>query len=226
MAGLQYALFQRGPLASNGIAAGAFARSSPTQQRPDLQLNFTAWSFAGRDSKGVYPHPFSGFSVNAVHLCPDARGSVRLKSPDPIAPPAIRFNFMRTRYDVQATTSGMRWVRRLRSSRRSPYVARGPSRSRVNTDAEFERDPQVRCLNHPVGVPDGSDEDIRPVARPGIGHLRVVDASIMPSVPAGNTHAPTVMIAEKACEMILEDAQVTVRHESSAPRALKQPLVK
>jgi choline dehydrogenase len=232
IAGLQYALFQRGPLASNGIAAGAFARSSPRQERPDLQLNFTAWSFAGRDSKGVYPHPFSGFSVNAVHLCPDARGSVRLKSPDPTSPPAIRFNFLRTPYDVQATTSGMRMVRKIaQQPALAPYIAEevlpGPG---VNTDAEFEdaiRKYGVSNL-HPVGTCRmGSDEDavVDPRLRVhGIGHLRVVDASIMPSVPAGNTNAPTIMIAEKACEMIIEDAQVTVQLEPA--KRVGQPLVK
>ena len=218
MAGAQYALFNTGPLSSNGIAAGAFARSDHRQERPDLQLNFTAWSFAGRDSKGVYPHPFSGFSVNAVHLCPDARGSVSLKSPDPTSPPAIRFNFLRTRSDVQALAHGMRLVRKIgQQPALAPYIAAeilpGPG---VNTDAELEdamRKYGVSNL-HPVGTCRmGPDEDAVVDARlrvHGIGNLRVVDASIMPSVPAGNTNAPTIMIAEKACEMILEDARVTV----------------
>jgi choline dehydrogenase len=214
-AGMQYLLFNAGPLASNGIAAGAYARSDDRQKRPDLQLNFTAWSFAGRDSKGVYPHPFSGFSVNAVHLRPEGRGSVCLKSPDPMAPPAIRFNFLRTRSDVQAVTSGMRWVRKIaQQPALASYIAAevlpGPG---VNTDSELEdaiRKYGVSNL-HPVGTCRmGPDDDavVDPRLRVhGIGRLRVVDASIMPSVPAGNTNAPTIMIAEKACEMILEDAR-------------------
>jgi choline dehydrogenase len=217
IAGAQYALFNTGPLSSNGIAAGAFARSDDRQERPDLQLNFTAWSFAGRDSKGVYPHPFSGFSVNAVHLCPDARGSVSLKNPDPASPPAIRFNFLSTPSDMKATMAGMRLVRKISQQRAlAPYVAAevlpGPG---VNTDAEFENAIRKHGVSnlHPVGTCRmGTDEDavVDPRLRVhGIGHLRIVDASIMPSVPAGNTNAPTIMIAEKACDMILEDARVT-----------------
>jgi len=218
MAGVQYVLFNAGPLASNGIAAGAYARSDDLQERPDLQLNFTAWSFAGRDSKGVYPHPFSGFSVNAVHLRPEGRGSVGLASSNPLAPPAIRFNFLRTRSDVRAVTAGMRWVRKIaQQPALAPYIAAEllPGAD-VNTDAELEdaiRKYGVSNL-HPVGTCRmGPDDDtvVDPRLRVhGIGRLRVVDASIMPSVPAGNTNAPTIMIAEKACDMILEDARAAL----------------
>lgn len=214
-AGLQYALFHRGPLASNGIAASAFARSDERLARPDLQLTFSAWSFAGRDRKGVHPHPFPGFSVSAVHLRPDARGDVRLKSPDPMAPPAIRFNFLRTSYDLQALTAGMRLVRKIaQQPTLAPLVAAelfpGPN---VNTDADFED--SIRKIGasnmHPVGTcrmgPDDSAAVDPRLRVHGVGHLRVVDASIMPSVPAGNTNAPTIMIAEKASDMILEDAR-------------------
>jgi choline dehydrogenase-like flavoprotein len=89
VAGLQYVLFHTGPLTSNGICAGGFARSDPRLERPDIQLNFSVWSFAERTNRGVVPHPFPGFTISAVHLRPDARGSVRLKSPDPLAAPAI-----------------------------------------------------------------------------------------------------------------------------------------
>ncbi len=217
LAGLQYALFQTGPLASNGIAAGAFARSDPRMSRPDLQLNFTAWSFAGRDSKGVYPHAFPGFSTNTVHLRPDARGHVRLKSPDPMVPPAIQFNFLRTAYDLQAVTTGMRMVRKIsQQPALVPYVAEElfPTLA-VNTDAEFEQAIRKGGQSnlHPVGTcrmgPNDNDAVDPRLRVHGIGALRVVDASVMPTIPAGNTNAPTIMIAEKACDMILEDARAT-----------------
>jgi choline dehydrogenase len=112
-AGLQYLLFKSGPLATNGICAGGFARSDQRLERPDIQLNFSRWSFAERTRKGVYPHPFPGFTVSAVHLRPDARGEVRVKSADPLAAPAIRFNFLKTRYDLQALTTGMRLARKI-----------------------------------------------------------------------------------------------------------------
>ncbi len=214
-AGLQYVLMRSGPLASNGIAAGGFARSDQRLERPDIQLNFSAWSFESRDATGVRAHPFPGFGVNAVHLCPDARGYVRLKSPDPKKPPAIRFNFLHTPYDLRAVMAGMRLVRKIAAQPSfASYVAAelnpGPE---VNTDAEMEdfiRKNGVSNL-HPVGTcrmgpGDDTAVDIR-LRVHGIEGLRVVDASVMPSIPAGNTNAPTIMIAEKASDMILEDAR-------------------
>jgi choline dehydrogenase len=214
-AGVHYALFRSGPLASNGVCAGAFARSDARLDRPDLQLNFTTWSYAGRDRKGVRAHPFPGFSVSAVHLRPEGRGSVRLRSPNPLAPPAIRFNFLRTRGDVQALTTGMRLARKIaQQPALADYVAEeilpGP---RVSTDAEFEATIRANGMSnlHPVGTCRmGGDEaavlDARLQVR-GVERLRVADASIMPSVPAGNTNAPSIMIGEKASDMILEDAR-------------------
>ncbi len=215
IAGVQYMLFHNGPLASNGICAGGFARSDQRLDRPDIQLNFSTWSFAGRDSKGVIPHPFPGFSVSAVHLRPDARGYVKLKSPDPLAAPAIRFNFLKTRYDLDALTAGMRLARRITAQPAiAPLVAEeilpGPQ---IETDADFEKAIREYGLSnlHPVGTCRmGADEasvcDPRLRVR-GVGGLRVVDASIMPSVPAGNTNAPTIMIGEKAADMMLADAR-------------------
>jgi choline dehydrogenase len=214
-AGLQYMLFRTGPLATNGICAGGFARSDQRLERPDIQLNFSLWSFAERTRKGVYPHPFSGFTVSAVHLRPDARGEVRVKSADPLAPPAIRFNFLKTRYDLQALTAGMRLARKIvHQPALSDYVADEliPGKD-VNTDAEFEIAIRKNGISnlHPVGTCRmGGDEaavlDPRLRVR-GVEGLRVADASVMPSVPAGNTNAPSIMIGEKASDMILEDAR-------------------
>src|SRR5271154_1597457 len=217
MAGMQYMLFRTGPLATNGICAGGFARSDQRLERPDIQLNFSLWSFAERTRKGVYPHPFPGFTVSAVHLRPDARGEVRVKSADPLSPPAIRFNFLKTHYDLQALTAGMRLARKIVDQPAlSDYVAAEliPGKD-VNTDAEFEAAIRRNGISnlHPVGTCRmGADEaavlDPRLRVR-GVGHLRVVDASVMPSVPAGNTNAPSIMIGEKASDTILEDARAT-----------------
>jgi choline dehydrogenase len=214
-AGAQYFLLRRGPLASNGICAGGFARSDPRMARPDIQLNFSTWSFAGRDRKGAQPHPFPGFSISAVHLRPDARGHVRLKSSDPLAPPSIQFNFLKTRYDIDAQIAGMRLARRIAEQPAlAPYVAEEilPGKE-VQSDAEFEAAIREYGLSnlHPVGTCRmGADPAavVDPRLRVnGIAGLRVVDAAIMPTVPAGNTNAPTIMIAEKAADMILEDAR-------------------
>jgi len=214
-AGIQYFLFHSGPLASNGICAGGFAKSDERLSRPDIQLNFSTWSFQARDNRGVRPHPFPGFSVSAVHLRPDARGHVRIKSPDPAAPPSILFNFLKTPYDLDALTAGMKLVRKITQQPAiAPLVAEEilPGAS-VRTDKDFEAAIRANGISnlHPVGTcrmgPDAAAVcDIR-LRVNGVGHLRVVDASIMPAVPAGNTNAPTIMIAEKAADMIKEDAR-------------------
>jgi choline dehydrogenase len=215
VAGVRYFLFRSGPLTTNGICAGGFARSDQRLERPDIQLNFSLWSFAARTRAGVYPHPFPGFTVSAVHLRPDARGDVRLKSADPLAAPAIRFNFLKTTYDLQALTAGMRLARKIvNQPALSGYVAGEliPGED-VNTDAEFETAIRRNGISnlHPVGTCRmGPDEQsvVDPRLRVhGVDRLRVVDASIMPSVPAGNTNAPSIMIGEKASDMILEDAR-------------------
>src|SRR5829696_1182237 len=215
VAGAQYLLFGKGPLTSNGICAGGFARSDKRLDRPDIQLNFSVWSFADRNRAGVAPHPFPGFTISAVHLRPDARGTVRLKSPDPLAAPSIRFNFLRTPYDLEALTAGMRLARTITTQPAlAPYVAEEilPG-ARVVSDADFEATIRRNGISnlHPVGTCRmGADPEA--VCDPrlrvnGIEGLRVVDASVMPSVPAGNTNAPTIMIAEKASDMILDDAR-------------------
>ncbi len=214
VAGMQYVLFQKGPLTSNGICAGGFARSDPRLERPDIQLNFSVWSFADRNRIGAVPHPFPGFTISAVHLRPDARGTVYIKSPDPLAAPSIRFNFLKTQYDLQALTAGMRLARDItRQPALAPYVAEElvPG-AQIESDAEFEAAIRRNAISnlHPVGTCHmGIDESA--VCDPrlrvnGIRGLRVVDASIMPCVPAGNTNAPSIMIGEKASDMILEDA--------------------
>ena len=217
LATARYMLFKSGPLAANGVTAGAFARSDPRLERPDLQFNFSPFSYASRGPSGAVAHDFPGFSLSAVHLRPDARGTVLLKSPDPLVPPAIRFNFLQTQYDIQTLTAGMRMVRAFtKQPSLASYVAEEivPGSS-VSSDAEFEESIRRNALSnlHPVGTCrmglEGSDSVVDPRLRVhGVGRLRVVDAAIMPTVPAGNTNAPTIMIAEKAAAMILEDARV------------------
>ena len=216
LAGAQYVLFRCGPLATIATGAGAFVRSDATLDRPDLQLNFINYTVASRDRQTVRGHPFPGFTVEVVHLQPRARGSVRMKSPDPLAPPEIRCNFLLAQQDVQALTAGMRLARTIaQQPALADYVAEeimpGPN---IRSDAEFEANIRVsgKSFLHPLGTCRmGGDEaavlDSRLRVR-GIGYLRVVDASIMPLVPAGNINAPVIMIAEKAADMILEDARM------------------
>jgi choline dehydrogenase len=213
-AGMQYVFLKRGPLSTNGIYAGVFARSDPSKERPDLQINTNIWSVAGRDKSGMRPHPFPGFTMSPVHLDPHSRGSVRLRSPDPLAPPEIRMNFFRTPSDIAAMVSAVKLVRRIASQ----PALQAYNRGEISPGAETRTDEEIEAFLrragianlHPVGsCRMGSDRDAVVDARlrvHGVGNLRVVDAAVMPTLPAGNTNAPTIMIAEKASDMILADA--------------------
>jgi choline dehydrogenase len=213
-AGARYLLTGKGPLATNGILAGAFVRSDPALARPDLQLNMNSWSVAQRTKSGAIPHEFPGFTISPVHLKPEGRGEVTLKSRDPLAAPSIRFSFLSTDYDVRAMTSGIRMIREL--SRRGPLKRFVTQEIQPGPDVESDSDMEsfLRRLGyanlHPVGTcrmgsqPDAVVDSALRVN--GVQGLRVVDASIMPRIVAGNTHGPVVMIAEKASDMILKDA--------------------
>jgi len=215
MAGARYVLTGTGPLSSTGICAGAFLRSDPRLERPDIQLNMFNWAAKSRTVNEVIPFPFSAFTISPVHLRPDCDGSVRIKSPDPMAPPAIRYEFLRSEYDKQAILHGMRVVREIA---RQPAlkdfmveeVLPGPA---VASDEEMLADVRERAVAnyHPMGtcrmgdaIDSATDARLRVH---GIDGLRVADASIMPSIVAGNTNAPTIMIGEKCAAMVLEDAR-------------------
>ena len=112
--------------------AGALVRTDPRLEEPDLQINMSGWSAIERLRTGIKPHPFSAFTFSPVHLRPEGRGTVRIKSPDPLAPPAIQFNFLASDYDFQALIYGMRLSRKIATQAAlKPFVAEevlpGPS---------------------------------------------------------------------------------------------------
>lgn len=213
MAALRYGLRRDGPMAINGIRAGVFARSDESLERPDLQINLLEWSTLERSINRVVPHPFSGFTLGPVHLAPDGRGTVRLSSPDPLAPPRITFGFLGSEYDMRAMVSGVKLARSLATqpAMKAYAIEELVPGTSAASDADLEafvRETGV-TNHHPtsscaMGV--GSNSVVDPRLRVhGIDGLRVADASIMPSVVAGNTNAPSIMIGEKAAAMILED---------------------
>ena len=215
LAGAKYLFWRGGPMSGNGLYVGALVRSDPALERPDLQMNISAWSTIDRTRDGIISHPFPAFAISPVHLRPEGRGTVRLKSPDPLAPPEIRFNFLRSEYDMQAVITGIRIARKIASQQALKglvveEVLPGPG---VTTDEQLAAEVRLRGVSnlHPVGscgMGHGPNAVVDPRLRVhGIGGLRVVDASIMPSIIAGNTNAPTIMIGEKASDMILEDAR-------------------
>jgi choline dehydrogenase len=213
--GVQYVFTRSGHLSNAGIYAGAFVKSDPRLEQPDLQINMFGWSAFERQRTGIKPHPFSAFTFSPVHLRPEGRGTVKIKSADPLAAPAIRFNFLASEYDFQALIYGTRLSRKIAMQPAlKPYVVEevipGPT---CETDEQMKEEIRVRGVSnlHPVGT-CRMGKEIDAVVDPrlrvhGIERLRVADASIMPQVPGGNTNAPSIMIGEKCAAMILEDAR-------------------
>jgi choline dehydrogenase-like flavoprotein len=214
-AGLRYGLFRSGPMASNGITAGLFTRSDPRLERPNIQVNLFEWSTQERSRDAVIPHPFPGFTLTPVHLRPEGRGTVRLRSADPFAWPVVLFDYLRTEYDIRAALFGLRLVRRIaEQAALRPYIVEeihpGPGLASDEALLDYVRRTGV-SNQHPTSscaMGTGPNTVVDPRLRVhGVGALRVADASVMPVAVGGNTNAPTIMIGEKAAAMILEDAQ-------------------
>ena len=212
MAGAQYAALRKGPLTIAAGTSGAFFKTDPRLASPDIQIHFLPFS---TDKMGERLHPYSAFSASVCQLRPESRGTLRIKSADPSAAPEIRINYLATETDRNAFVDGMKILRKiLKAPALGPYVIDeaepGPSVASDEQILEFCRQrgstvyhPTSTCRmgNDPLAV---TDQRLR--VR-GVDGLRVVDASVMPDLMSGNTNAPTIMIAEKASDMILEDAR-------------------
>src|ERR1700732_1819349 len=212
MAGLRYAAFRRGPLTIAAGTSGAFFKTSPRLATPDIQIHFLPFS---TDKMGEKLHSFSGFSASVCQLRPESRGSLRIKSADPTVAPEIRINYLSTEVDRTANVEGLKVLRRiLQAPALGPYVMEevDPG-AKVSSDEELLNYCRARgsTIYHPTSTCRmGSDPlavvDQRLRVR-GLEGLRVVDGSIMPDLVSGNTNAAIIMIAEKASDMILEDAR-------------------
>lgn len=207
----RYLLFRSGPMASNGNFANVFVRADGTKDRPDLMITLLAWCTA----EDLTPRPFSGFNILAEHIRPDSRGWVRLAKPDFTAPPTIQFNFFASDYDRRTLVEGIKLCRKLAStSSLAPYVAEeinpGPACESEEQFVEHCRNSALSLL-HAAGtcrMGVGADAVVDPQLRViGVGNLRVMDASVMPTIVSGNTNAATIMIAEKGADLVLADAR-------------------
>ena len=211
LAGLRYAAFRTGPLSIAAGTSGAFFKTNPRLATPDVQIHFLPFS---TDKMGEKLHPFSGFTASVCQLRPESRGSLRIRSADPAAPPEIRINYLATELDRATNVEGLKILRKiLRAPALQPYVVEevDPG-AKVSTDDELLNYCRQRgsTIYHPTSTCRmGSDPlavvDQRLRVR-GLDGLRVVDASIMPDLVSGNTNAAIIMIAEKASDMILQDA--------------------
>ena len=214
-AALQYALNRSGPLASTGVTVGGFVRTSPKFSTPNLQFNFLGWSMTQPNTTRVNPDPFPGFSIILVDLKPNNRGKVALKSTRPEEPPAIHLNFMMEGYDREPIIRGIRMLRDIVSQPGlAPYVKYEiEPGNNAQTDDELEAFVRAKSMSNQhavgtcrMGADPSSVVDNRLRVR-GVAGLRIADASIMPEIVSGNTHAPIIMIGEKAAAMMLEDAR-------------------
>jgi choline dehydrogenase len=201
--GLQYYLRRRGPLTVSAGYAAAFARSRPEVARPDVQLYFINFSVAKR---GGLLHPHSGFTCSVSQLQVESRGSSHIRSADPGAPPAIRYNYLATEKDRRVMVEGLKLVRRIMDAPpMRPYVeAEFYPGEAVRTDADwlaFCRDAGDTVFHPTSTCAMGRVVDERLRVK-GLQALRVVDASVMPAVPSGNINAAVFAVAEKAADLI------------------------
>src|SRR5690242_18387995 len=212
--GLNYAFRRRGPMTMAPSQLGAFTRSDSTQDRANIQYHVQPLSL---DKFGEPLHPFPAFTASVANLRPTSRGAIKLKSADPAQAPAIRPNYLSTPEDRRVAADSIRVTRKIVAQ---PALA--PYKPEEYLPGESARDGDETGLVkaagdigttifHPVGTARmGRDDDVRAVVDGrlrviGMERLRIVDASVMPSITSGNTNSPTMMIAEKGSAMILED---------------------
>jgi len=212
--GINYVLRRRGPMTMAPSQLGAFTKSDPTQDRANIQYHVQPLSL---EKFGEPLHPFPAFTASVTNIRPTSRGALTLKSADPAQPPAIAPNYLATPEDQLVAADAIRITRKI--------VAQPALQKYLPVEylpgAQVQDDDEAALVKaagdigttifHPVGTARmGRDMDPRAVVDArlrviGIERLRVIDASVMPSITSGNTNSPTMMIAEKGAAMILED---------------------
>lgn len=213
--GLDYALFRRGPLTMAPSQLGLFTRSDPDRERANIQFHVQPLSL---DKFGDPLHRFPAVTVSACNLRPTSRGTVRLRSADPMAKPMIAPNYLSTDEDRRVAADAIRVTRRLMAQ---PALRRFRPEEHLPGPAVGD-EPEALAkaagdigttIFHPVGTAKmGLDSDPMAVVDArlrlyAVRGLRVVDASVMPTITSGNTNTPTIMIAAKGSSYVLEDAR-------------------
>ncbi|MEK9640623.1 MAG: GMC family oxidoreductase N-terminal domain-containing protein [Alphaproteobacteria bacterium] len=211
--GLKYLFFRKGMLAMGACYAGGYLTVQPESENPDVQALLLL--FSTEDLGGV-PHKFDGITINVALMRPESRGFVKAKDNHILTAPIIQPNYLNAKKDRDTLVGGMQEIRRI--MRKS--ALRDIIFSEYSPTADLESDDdcleficeRARTSYHPVGTCKMGQDEFSVVDEKlqvkNISNLRVVDASIMPTITSGNTNAPTIMIAEKAADMILSDYRV------------------
>ncbi len=208
--GLEYALFRKGPMTMPPSQLGAFAMSDPGQATPNMEWHVQPLSL---DKFGDPLHRFNAITPSVCNLRPGSRGHVRINSPCPEQPPGIRLNYLSTEEDRRVAVAGLRFTRRIMAA--DALAKFEPEELKPGPDLQTE-DELARAAGdlgttifHPVGTCKMGSDPMAVVndrlCVHGVKRLRVIDASIMPTIVSGNTNAPTVMIAEKGAGFILNN---------------------
>lgn len=217
-AGFKYLTTRRGPLALSLNQAGGFVRTRPDLDRPNIQLYFSPVSYrkAPPGTRPLMnPDPFPAFLTSISQCRPTSRGVLRLASADPTAAPEIQPNYLATEHDLQENLEGVRFMRRLTAtpSMRALIAEEelpGPGVEDDEALIAYIRETGVTVF-HPTSTcrmgPDPQRDVVDPMLRVhGTTGLRVADASIFPTIPSGNTNAPSMMVGERASDLILQEA--------------------
>ena len=217
--GMEYALFQTGPLTMAPSQLGIFTMSSPDHERANIEFHVQPLSL---DRFGEPLHRFAAITVSACNLRPTSRGTIRLRSTDPADKPVIAPNYLSTPEDRRVAADAIRVTRRLmKQPALQPYRPEeylpGPSVGDDEVSLAKAAGDIGTTIFHPIGtakmgLPSDPtavvDERLRVF---GLQGLRVVDASVMPTITSGNTNTPTIMIADKAAKMMIQDSRSTAR---------------
>ena len=216
-AGLQYLFGKHGPLGMSVNQAGAFVRSRAGLDRPNMQLYFNPISYSAdavKPGRVRNPDPFPAFLISFNTCRPTSRGSVQIRSADPMAKPIIQTNYLSTAQDIQDVYEGSELLRRIAATQPLADVVEsehmpGPL---TQTQEQVMEDFRARggSVYHPSSTCTMGADSTKSVVDArlrvhGVTGLRVVDASVFPFVTSGNTNAPTLMVAEKGADMILQD---------------------
>jgi choline dehydrogenase len=214
---LRYLATRKGPFAMSVNQAGGFVRTNPEAERPTIQLYFNPLSYRIPNDRrqGLQPEPYPGFLIALSACRPKSRGEVRLASPDIAAEPLIRPNYLSADRDIVEALEGMRLIRRLAGTAAlADWLEEEVSPSQaINDDTallDYFRD-NSGSIYHLCGTCAMGPDETRSVVDArlrvhGIAGLRIADASVFPNITAGNINAPTMMVAEKAADLILQDA--------------------